>query len=93
METPYKSFTKKSTDYSVKKGFSFGFFCDHCGKERVSPLQPFSGGNREDAHYTAFIEASAEAKLYFNNCPKCGAWVCDNCFSPEADFCKECNKK
>jgi len=88
----YKAFTKKTTDHSNESGFSFSFFCDCCGKEWVSPLRPFAGRNWEIEHKTAFDLANVEAILYFNNCPKCGKWVCDDCFLPDAEICKSCEK-
>lgn len=106
----HKTLTKLTVDHSTGNGFSFSFFCDICGKEWTSPVKPFSGGscsiveNEEamnllwsDEHRTAFNEANLEAHFHFKKCPKCGRWVCDNCFSFEEGktyySCKECNGK
>ena len=99
--------TKKSTDYSGVEQFAFSFFCDRCGMEWVSHEKPFSGGicseveNAEalkllwaHEHRAAFNEANLEAHLQFNRCPKCGKWVCDDCFclmGKGGGKCKDCN--
>jgi len=87
------SLTKLKTDNSDRKGFSFSFYCDCCGKEWKSPLTPYlSGGyasieHKETKkliwmweHEAAFEYANAEAHLHFNKCSECGKWVCDACF-------------
>jgi hypothetical protein len=102
--------TKKSTDLSDKNGFSFSFFCDICGKKWVSRNFPFEKGgftaiehqeaeNRiwADERRLAFEHANLEAHFHFTNCPKCGRWVCDDCFDIEGDdfggLCEECSRK
>jgi hypothetical protein len=88
-----KALTEKSTDHSDTGHFSFSFFCDNCGKEWVSPVQPFSEGEctnveHDEAlkllwaseHRAVFDEANLEACLKFNLCPVCGRRVCDDCF-------------
>jgi len=90
--TQYRAFTKKTLDHSSENGFSFSFFCDCCGKEWVSPVRSFSGRSWAVEHKAAFDIANAEAKLYFNNCPECGDWVCDDCFLPETEICVKCEK-
>jgi len=90
IKTPYEAFDKKTADHSDENGFSFGFFCDCCGMEIVSPIKPFSGGNREAERQAAFNEAKVEIIHLFNNCLKCGDWVCDICFLPERGICKSC---
>ena len=88
--------TKRTTDHSDQKGFSFSFFCDLCGKEWRSPVKPFMGGDctiveHDEAlkllwandHRAAFEEANLEAHFHFNNCPQCGKWVCNDCFPVE----------
>jgi len=97
--------TKRTTDHSDGKCFSFSFFCDRCGKEWTSPVQRFSGGvcsvvENDEArkllwsaeHRAAFDAANLEAHFHFNNCPQCGNWVCDDCFCIEewGDLCGEC---
>jgi hypothetical protein len=76
------------------ESFSFSFFCDICGKERVSEPEPFQSNGftaieHEEArrliwaqeHKAAFEKANLEASLNFNKCPKCGKRVCDDCFN------------
>jgi hypothetical protein len=38
-----KSYTKKTTDHSDSRHFSFSFYCDKCGKEWRSSVQDFTG--------------------------------------------------
>ena len=93
-----KALTEKSIDRSDSRGFSFGFFCDRCGKEWRSRTMAFTAGGftaieHEDArqllweqeHRAAFNEANPEAHLQFNRCPQCGRRVCDDCFCIEND--------
>jgi hypothetical protein len=101
-----KPLTKKTTDYSGTETFSFGFFCDSCGKEWKSPVTPFETSGSEckethqmlweQEHRSAFDQANLEAHLRFNNCPLCGRWVCDDCISlkdPRREKCKDCNEQ
>jgi DNA-directed RNA polymerase subunit RPC12/RpoP len=89
-----KALTKKSIDHSDTGKFSFSFFCDRCGKEWISPSQPFSDENSPsienmdalkliwgNEHLAAFNEANLEAHMHFNLCPVCGRHVCDECFN------------
>jgi len=99
--------TQKSTDYSGNEQFTFGFQCDICGKEWKSGSMPFETGcftgiETNEAlrliwaqeHRTAYEKANLEAHWHFNNCPKCGKWVCDDCFDDvKGMFCKECIDK
>ena len=98
--------TKKTIDHSDTGRFSFSFFCDRCGKEWVSQEKEFSQGGftvveSDEAlkllwaheHRTAFDEASLDARMQFNRCPKCDRWVCDNCFCIErktGGLCVDC---
>jgi len=41
-------------------------------------------------HRTAFEKANLEAHWHFNNCPKCGKWVCNDCFYFTGVICKKC---
>jgi hypothetical protein len=100
--------TKQSTDYTGPESFSFGFFCDCCGKEWRSLTVPFETGGftaveREETrqmlweqeHKAAFEQANVEAHLHFNHCPTCDRWVCDDCISlkdPRRETCKDCCK-
>jgi len=97
IETQNKAFTKKTTDYSNEKYFSFGFVCDCCGMEWVSPKKPYTDGDRKAEHKIAFNEALEKAMRFFNKCPVCGNWVCDDCFDVEeiehGGVCKNCNKE
>jgi hypothetical protein len=103
-----KPLTRKTTDHSDGKGFSFSFFCDICGKEWRSPDVPFETGGmtieHEEArtllwakeHSAAFEAANVEAHMQFNLCEKCGKRVCDNCFNVRGEdtmLCKECEDK
>jgi hypothetical protein len=84
-----KPLTMRSTDYSSAHSFSFGFYCDLCGREWKSPAVPFETGGltieHEEArtllwakeHGAAFEAANLEAHLQFNLCANCGKWVCD----------------
>ena len=98
-----KALTKNITDHSDTEHFSFSFFCDQCGKEWISEEKLFSGGVCDrvqnntallllwsNEHRIAFEEASLEARVQYNRCPKCGNWVCDDCFNLGADVCRRC---
>ena len=96
--------TQKAIDHSDTEKFAFSFFCDICGKEWKSPVIKFKAGgftsikNGEayqliwaQEHRTAFEQANLEAHWHFNHCPKCGKWVCVDCFDDgNGEFCKEC---
>ncbi|PTD93360.1 zinc ribbon domain-containing protein [archaeon SCG-AAA382B04] len=41
-------------------------------------------------HEKAFEKAQNEAKGYFNRCPSCTKWVCDNCWNGNKDLCIGC---
>ena len=96
--------TQKSVDHSDTEKFAFGFFCDVCGKGWESPVIQFAAGGftsikNEEAyrlmwaheHRTAFEQANLEAHWHFNYCPKCGKWVCVDCFDDcSGECCKEC---
>ena len=85
--------TKKRIDYSTLKGFSFGFFCDMCGREWRSTRYDFNPGGFPSSmdltvhellwnnqHRDACERANREASLEFNRCPACSRWVCEACF-------------
>ena len=100
------AFTRKSADHSSREGFRFSFYCDRCGKSWSSAAAGFPlAGTVIDVpevrdllwmqeHRLAFERASLEAQLHFNYCPRCGRWVCDDCFDPvscpEHDLCRDC---
>ena len=101
------SLTMRTTDHSDQKRFSFSFFCDRCGKEWISQPVPYTAGGFtavdheetrqllwEQERRAAFDGANLEAHFHFNNCPKCGKWVCDDCFGVEemehGGVCKDC---
>ena len=97
--------TKRATDHSDAAGYSFGFFCDRCGAEWRSSVVPFHGGGFSeiekdeakrllwaDERRAAFIEANTEAHFFHNQCPVCARWVCDRCFLPGEDMCRDCEK-
>ena len=85
--------TKRIVDRSDRDGFLFSFFCDRCGKEWRSVLQPFTRmGFAEVAdeevrsflwnaeHNAAYERANVEALFQFSRCPTCGLLMCDECF-------------
>ena len=84
--------TRKSTDHSDLKQFSFSFFCDDCGAAWKSSAVPFESGgftsvDHEEAkqllwsqeHKAAFDRANLEAHFHFTHFPENGKWVCDDC--------------
>jgi hypothetical protein len=96
-------FTKNRSDNSDAHGFSFSFFCDLCGTEWRSRLQPFAGGDFDhilndeakmllwaDKHRSAAALAELDAQFHFNYCSGCGKWVCNDCFLVEEDKCMDC---
>jgi len=102
--------TKHITNHSDWKSFKFSFFCDCCNKEWISPLFLFTAGgftaiDHEETkaliwaceHQKAFEQANLEAQFFFNNCPECNRWVCDDCFDTEWDdhygLCKDCSER
>lgn len=45
----------------------------------------------EKAHDEAFVEAMAELKPDFVQCPRCSSWVCrSKCWNTKKGLCKEC---
>ena len=98
------SLTKSTTNYSTNAGFCFGFFCDRCKKEWISPFVPFlhsgfSAVEHEEArqmlwaqeHRAAFENANIEAHFHFSRCPVCKNVVCNDCFDhDEGDRCADC---
>ncbi len=45
----------------------------------------------EQAHDDAFVEAVAEARPFFVQCPRCSSWVCrKSCWNVKRGLCKEC---
>jgi hypothetical protein len=48
----------------------------------------------EKAHDQAFAKAIVEVKGCFNQCPRCGKWVCNEiCWNEERSLCVECAPK
>jgi hypothetical protein len=104
-----KPLTRRTTDLSDEKGFSFSFFCDCCGKEWKSPAVSFETGGltieHEEArtlfwaneHRIAFEQANLEALMHFNLCPDCGKRVCDDCYGFDEirriGVCRGCGEK
>jgi hypothetical protein len=100
--------TKSATDHSSDTAFAFSFFCDRCGKEWRSPSIPFSQGGFTEVeksealcllwaneHRAAYEGAYLQALMHFNNCRRCGNWVCDDCFylshDEQTDVCLDCH--
>ena len=98
---------KQIIDYSDEKTFCFGIICHECGKIRKStPIRfskageiPQSEAKRiifrilyEREKEQAFEKAAAEAANFFNLCPHCGKFVCDDCFliCEDLDVCRSC---
>ncbi len=43
------------------------------------------------AHDAALKEAVQEAKVHFEQCSRCGMWVCpERCWNPERGLCEQC---
>lgn len=92
--------TRQMTDNSTESDFSFSFYCDIC-KHVWSSIPLRYSGNKEDGdrvlwkneHEAAYERANREAMMYFNRCPACKSWVCDDCFLIHEDgyTCKECS--
>ena len=98
---------KQIIDYSDEKSFCFGIVCAECGKIRKSPPVCFSKAGEipqteskkiifkilyERERERALEKAVTEAANYFSLCPKCGKFVCDDCFliCEEFDVCRSC---
>lgn len=85
--------TRRHADRSTMEGFSFGFYCDACGREWESARYAFNSGGLaapmdpavyqilwNDQHKAAYERARRDASFAFNRCPVCGRWVCKECF-------------
>lgn len=103
------SITKEVVDYSTEDSFSFGFRCDRCGniwksentQFQLKRVQSFLGDNLKSKFWTkqhdeAWERANNEAIFYFNHCPICSRWVCNDCFFVEeseyTDVCVDCRR-
>ena len=91
--------TRKITDESEGVVYRYTFYCDVCGspKESVpyrSDTALASPEERERESKDAYERANKEAMGWFNRCPVCLRFVCDDCFrvifDKEPDMCKEC---
>jgi membrane protease subunit (stomatin/prohibitin family) len=50
-----------------------------------------SSAGRERAHDQAFLEAAAELRPSFVQCPRCSSWVCrKSCWNTKRGLCKGC---
>lgn len=92
--------TKQMTDNSTEAEFSFSFYCDICGHVWNSIPVSFSCNEKDgkselwtNEHEAAYERANREAMMYFNRCPVCKRWVCDDCFLIHDDgyICTECS--
>lgn len=98
---------KQIIDYSDKNNFCFGIICPECGKIRKSTPVRFSKAGEipkteskkiifeilyKREHEQALEKAAAEAANYFNLCPNCKKFVCDDCFliCEDLDVCRSC---
>jgi hypothetical protein len=92
-------FTKKMRDDSGCGVFRFTFFCDICEKpwmsEPIRSQDKACGADRLMDHNNAYERANKEAMRYFNRCPVCKRWVCDDCFLilPLRDVCMVCARQ
>jgi hypothetical protein len=70
------------------RGFSYTFFCE-LTKAVVFTTQPIRDGKGK-----APEEAAREmARPYFNHCPACGRWVCDEAYDVDEMKCVACVKE
>ena len=95
-------FTKNHSDHSTDRGFQFEFFCDKCGNGYMTRFQATASGMITDAldvasglfggiFGSAANAAVQEAKPRFNQCKRCGKWVCrEVCWNDERGLCKDC---
>ncbi|MEA4911788.1 MAG: hypothetical protein VB092_04120 [Oscillospiraceae bacterium] len=53
------------------------------------------GGMRQKLYDLSFARAARHLARYFNRCPACGAWVCDDCFDLADGYgaCKSCAER
>ena len=80
--------------------------CETSGEKRYSVKLPLScrgeellqlleegcaGGLRQKKYNSAKARAVQDLARYFNQCRKCGKWVCDEMFDPDIMECKQCN--
>jgi len=100
------TFTRKFTVCTTPDQFQFTFYCDKCGRpwnsrSILSLENPCKSGKetgiRETAYRAAFHAAFAEAKkegmAFFNQCERCGFWVCNEHYSEENNLCLNCKEK
>lgn len=103
-----QAFTKRWTDESTSKEFTFTFYCDLCGKPWKSIPIPFSEGEGKKSlfkflgltnaqwkneHKDAFERANREAMFHFNRCLVCKRWICDDDFHEDENSCILCWKE
>ena len=82
--------------------------CEACGKRRYSVKLPlacrgeellqlleegYAGGFRQRRYNSAKARAVQDLARYFNQCRKCGKWVCDEMYDLNTMECRECNQK
>lgn len=94
--------TRQMTDNSTESEFGFSFYCDICSNVWKSIPVNFSGNEKDgkselwkSEHEAAYERANREAMMYFNRCPVCKHWVCDDCFLIREDsyICTECSRQ
>ncbi len=51
------------------------------------------GGIRQQVYNRTRAAAIQELARYFNQCRKCGKWVCDDMYDPEKMECTDCTDK
>lgn len=90
--------TKKMTHEEEGGELRFTFYCDVCRRMlQIEPVQLTHSGLSpadEISWAAAFERANLEAMRYFNRCPLCKRWVCDECVTilPDRDICAQCAK-
>ena len=48
------------------------------------------GGIRQKLYNSSHAAATQDLARYFNQCRRCGAWVCDEMYDPEEMICMNC---
>lgn len=63
------------------------FYCSKCN---MNVTQEINNVNNMEQ---ALTEAWKEARIYFNRCHECGAWVCDYHYNEDVMKCAFCQPK
>lgn len=79
----------KTARYKVisdTKGNRYRFFCEQSGMAMVTTRPVHADAPEEEL----LLAWESEGRQYFNRCGKCGMWVSDAMFNPEAAECVIC---